>query len=211
MARQDDVEQLLRQVAQPLLPIAREAQTAAAEFRDTDWARRNLERTASVNHVSGTARRRIACDLIVARRDVFANLFEVITSDSEHNQGRYYLRSTSVAVLLTVRRKPHDEDKQPATLQMQFDNMRELVEFEDEIIVYFAIPPFGEEPRFEIATRGEEVIVHRLVDLIARDDYDDDGDLGLPVTLGPRPVPPTPGVRSTIVSDDETAEDDDQS
>jgi hypothetical protein len=206
MARQDDIEDLLRQVARPFLSIAREAQSAAHELRDTDWARRHLTRTASANQVSGTARRRIACDLLVARQDQLNGLLEVTTRDSEHNQGRYYLRSTAVAVLLTVRRKPHDEDDQPAALQLQFENMRGLVAFEDEIVVYLAIPPLSEEPRFEIATRGQEVIVHRLVDLIDRDD-EADGGATTPFP-GPRSLPPTPDVRSTMIPKVDEANED---
>jgi hypothetical protein len=198
MARQDQIEDLLRQVSRPFLSIAREAQTAASELRDTDWGRHHLVRTASANQVSGTARRRIACDLLVDRQDEFNGLLEVTTSDSEHNQGRYYLRSTDVAAVLTVRRKPHDEDDHPAALQLQFDNMRDLVAFADEIVVYFAIPPLGEESRFEIATRGHEVIVHRLVDLIDLGDDADSNGTRHPLP-GPRPAPPAPAVRSTIV------------
>jgi hypothetical protein len=206
MTRQDDVEDLLREVARPFLSVAREAQTAAHDLRHTDWARRHLARTASVNQVSGTARRRIACDLVVARQEQLNGLLEVATRDSDHNQGRYYLRSTAVAVLLTVRRKPHDEDDQPAALQLQFENMRELVAFEDEVVVYFAIPPLGEEPRFEIATRGQEVIVHRLVDMIVDDEDNADRGAATP-SLAPRPVPPTPGVRSTIIPEVEETDD----
>jgi hypothetical protein len=209
MARQDDIEDLLRRVSRPFLKVAREAQTAAAELGNTDWGRRHLVRRASANQVSGTARRRIACDLLVARQDEFDGLLEVTTSDSEHNQGRYYLRSTDVAALLTVRRKPHEEDDQPAALQLQFDHMRELVTFADEIVVYLAIPPLGEESRFEIATRGQELIVHRLVDLIDRDDDEDSNGITRPFP-GARLAPPVPAVRSTIVPEVEEDNQDDR-
>ena len=209
MARQDDIEKLLRRVAPLFLCIAREAQRAAEELRDTDWGRRHLMRTASANQVGGTARRRIACDLIVARQDQLTGLLEITTSDSDHNQGRYYLRSTDVAVLVTVRRKPHDEDDQPAAFQLQFESMRELVAFAEEIVVYFGIPPLGHEPRFEVATRGEEVIVHRLVDLIDRGDDADPNASGEPLP-GPRPAPPAPAVRSTIVPEGKDVNEDDR-
>jgi hypothetical protein len=209
MARQDDIEDLLRQVSSPFLSVAREAQSAAAELPDTNWGRHHLLRTASANQVSGTARRRIACDLLVARQGEFNGLLEITTSDSEHNQGRYYLRSTDVAALLTVRRKPHDEDDQPAALQLQFDDMRELVAFADEIVVYFAVPPLGQESRFEIATRGQEVIVHRLIDLIDRDGNRDSDAVTHPVA-GPRPTPPVPAVRSTLVPEIEEDNEDDR-
>jgi len=211
MSRQDDIEELLRQVAPLFLNVSRSAQVAADSLRGTDWARVNLTRTASANQVAGTARRRIACDRLVDRRDELGGALEFTTTDPEHNQGRYYLRSMETAILLTVRRKPHERDEQPLSLQLQLEGMRELVAFEDEAVVYLEIPPLGQEPQFEITTRGQETIVHRLIDLISGDGEYGSGNTEL-TPVGPRPIPPRPSVTSTLMPgrDDslESTEDD---
>lgn len=211
MSRQDDIEVLLGRVAPFFLEVSRDAQIAADGLRGTDWARVNLTRTASVNQVAGTARRRIACDRLVDRRDELDGALEFSTTDAEHNQGRYYLRSTETAILLTVRRKPHERDEQPRSLQLQLEGMRELVAFDDDAVVYLEIPPLGQEPLFEITTRGEETIVHRLIDLIGGDDEHGTGSAEL-APVGPRPVPPRPSVTSALVpgrdESQESAEDD---
>jgi hypothetical protein len=205
MSRVDEIEDVLRQAAPLCLDVSRQAQNASAALRDTEWARVNLARTASANQVAGTARRRIACDQLVVRSGDFNGALEFTTSDSQHNQGQYYLRSQKVAIILTVRRKPHEEDEQPVSLQLQLADMRHLVAFEREVVVYLEIPPLGKEPRFEIATRGQELISHRLIDLI-----DDNGPDAMPTTIptiGPRLTPPSPVVKPAAMPDEhESAE-----
>jgi hypothetical protein len=208
LAEQDDIELHLRRIAPLCLEIARDAQEEADALRGSDWGRRNLSRTASANQVSGTARRRMVCDTLVERRGEFDGLLEVTSTESAQNQGQYYMRSTEPAFVLTVRRKPHEEDEQPVALQMQLAGMRELVELEDEVIVYFEIPPHGKEPCFEIVTRGQERIAHRLCDLI--DDHGDSGPadpMSGPAPIGPRPKPPAPSIRSTLVPAESTEDE----
>jgi hypothetical protein len=209
MAQQDEIEQLLRRVAPLCLEVSYEAQRETDGLRNSDWGRRNLSRSASANQVAGTARRRIACDNLVDRCGQLGGVLEVSVTDSAQNQGQYYLRSTDPACVLTVRRKAHKEDDQPLPLQLQIAGMRELVELEDEVVVYLEIPPNGGEPCFEVTTRGRENITHRLCDLIAGEEEDDSGAT-TPIP-GPRPTPPAPGIRSTLQRDESTADDSDGS
>jgi hypothetical protein len=199
MARQDDIEQLLRDVAPLFLDIAGQAQRAAAELEETDWARRNLPRTAAVHQVSGTARWRITADGIVARQAELPAGLQLSTCDKEQNQGRYYLRAPHVAVVLTVRRKPHRDDEQPNALQLQLQEVLEQapVAFEEEIVVYLAVPSVGHAPTFEVATRGKETISSRLADLV-----DDKGDAVVVRSL-PKLPPRGPKVTSTRESGQE--------
>jgi hypothetical protein len=208
MARQDDIEALLREIAPLFLDIAQGAQVAAADFADTDWARSNLTRTASVNQVSGTARWRMVGDGIVSRDTELPEGLALSTSDEEQNQGRYYLAAREVAVVLTIRRKPHSDDEQPQALQLQIEGVLEQapIAYDEEIVVYFAVPPLGKEPSFEVATRGKEVISYRLIDLIDNRERPKD-DSGQAV----EPLPPTPPggpvVRSVLDATDAEGEE----
>lgn len=194
MARQDDIEELLRSIARLFRSVALDAQTAADEFKATDWARKKLSRTAAVNQVAGTARWRIAADGLVARSVELPRGVELSTSDGEQNQGRYYLRAPKLAVLLTIRRRPHREDDQPKILQLQMTEVlaQAPVDFGDEVVVYLSVPPLGREPRFEVVSRGEIVSTHELCDLV---EVEQAGG------LDELPAPSTPGtlVRSTLV------------
>jgi hypothetical protein len=194
MARQKDIEQLLRDVAPLFLDIAERAQQAAAALEETEWARTNLPRTAAVHQVSGTARWRITGDGIVSRESELPAELELSSCDKEQNQGRYYLRAPHVAVVLTVRRKPHRDDEQPNALQMQLQEVLEHapVAFEEQIVVYLAVPSLGHAPTFEVATRGKETISYRLVDLI--DNADEMGDVAV---VHPLPKPPARGPKVT--------------
>ena len=169
MPRQDDIDELLRQIAPLCLEVARYAQGAAAKFADTEWARAHLARTAAVNQVAGTARWRIVGDSIVRRRDELPDDIELSTSDEEQNQGRYYLRAPRLAVVFTIRRKPHSSDDKPAFLQLQIAGVNELapIEYDDDVVIYLSVPRVGYEPTFEVTTRGKATVTRRLVDLIA--------------------------------------------
>lgn len=190
MTRQDHIEALLRQIAPLVLDIAQRAQVAAADLADTDWARTNLTRTASVNQVSGTARWRLVGDGLVARATELPEGLAMSTSDEEQNQGRYYLTAPQVAMVLTIRRKPHRDDEQPHALQLQIQGVLEQapVAYEEEIVVYLAVPPLGQEPTFEVATRGRQVISYRLIDLIDDSERGEDDEFGTAI----RPLPPAP-------------------
>src|SRR5919202_1260865 len=116
MTQQEQIEDLLRRAAPLLLDIAEHAQFASAELGDTDWGRRYLARTASVNQVAGTARWRIVGDNIVRRQHELPADLQLSTCDEEQNQGRYYLRAPQVAIVLTIRRKPHPDNEKPEAL-----------------------------------------------------------------------------------------------
>lgn len=172
MARQDDIEELLRRIAPLFLEIALNAQHASAELATTEWAREHLVRTAAVSQVSGTARWRIAGDGLVNRQAELPDGIELSTTDAEQNQGRYFLRAPRLAVVLTIRRKPHSPDEKPAFLQLQLDGVNELapIDYGDEIVIYLAVPPLGHPPKFEVATRGKETVSYRLLELMGQDD-----------------------------------------
>jgi hypothetical protein len=197
MARQDDIEGLLRQIAPLFIDIAQRAQVAAADFADTDWARKHLARTASVNQMAGTGRWRIVGDSIVDRQAELPSELVLTTDDGEQNQGRYYLAAPELAIVLTVRRKPHPEDEQPAALQLQIEGVLENapVDFGDQIVVYFAVPPIGQEPNFAVATRGKQTVLYRLIDLV--EDRVASSETGTTTDL---PAAPPPGtiVRSSL-------------
>jgi hypothetical protein len=201
MARQDDIEDLLRQIAPLFLEIAEYAQQAAYDLGETNWARSHLVRTAAVNQVCGTARWRIVGDTIVSRQVELPPGVELSTTDEQQNQGRYYLRAPRLAVVLTIRRKPHRPDEPHAFLQLQIEGVAELapVDFGDEIVIYLAVPPLGQQPKFEVATRGEETISYRLIDLVPEDDEE-----GIEAKVENLPAsPPTAGpVVSSAIDDD---------
>jgi len=201
MARQDDIEGLLRRIAPLFIDIAQRAQVAAADFADSGWARDNLTRTASVNQMAGTGRWRMVGDNIVNRQSELPAGLALTTEDSEQNQGRYYLADQELAVVLTVRRKPHPEDEQPAVLQLQIEGVLEQapVDFGDEIVVYLAVPPLGKEPTFTVTTRGKEPITYQLIDLIEDRAAPRDETL-----IEDLPTAPPPGtiVRSTLDAED---------
>lgn len=190
MARQDDIEDLLRQVAPLFLDIAQGAQLAAADLPDTTWGLTNLTRTASLNQVAGVARWRMAADRIVDRRGELPDGLMLATTDDEQNQGRYYLVSVDAAIVLTVKRKPHKDDEQPEALQMQIQGVKALapIAYKDEVVVYLAVPPLGKEPTFEVTTRGKEPLSYRLIDLIEDWYFDSPDDFGPTIHR----LPPTP-------------------
>jgi hypothetical protein len=207
MARQDDIEDLLKEVAPLLGSIASQAQEASAGLGDTDWARTYLTRTASVNQIAGTARWRMVGDEIVRRQHELPAGLELSTTDEEQNQGRYYLRAPSLAIILTVRRKPHREDDEPKALQMQIDEVLEQapIDYGDKLVVYLAVPPFGQEPRFDVAARGKVAASHKLVDLIDESNTGKDARDAKPEQF-PQSAAPGPKVKSTL--DEERAEED---
>jgi hypothetical protein len=135
MARQDDIEGLLRSIAPVFRSVALDAQNAAEEFKATEWARKHLSRTAAVNQVAGTGRWRIVADKIVARCAELPHGVELSTSDGEQNQGRYYLRAPDLAILLTIRRRPHREEDKPKILQLQMTEVlaQAPIDFDDEV------------------------------------------------------------------------------
>jgi hypothetical protein len=169
MARQDDVEKYLMQIAPLFREVSLYAQAAAAEIAATEPARKHLARTAALNQVSGTVRWRVAGDEIVRRSDELPAGFEVTTDDSEQNQGRYYLSAAEQAVVFTIRRKPHTETEKPEVLQLQMRSVLEQapVTYEDAVAVYLAIPPEG-EPHFEVVTGKKSKVPYLLCDLIER-------------------------------------------
>lgn len=195
MARQDDIEELLRSIAPTFRSVALDAQNAAEEFKATEWARTHLSRTAAVNQVAGTGRWRIVADKIVARCAELPHGVELSTSDGEQNQGRYYLRAPDLAILLTIRRRPHREEDKPKILQLQMTEVlaQAPVDFDDEVVIYLSVPPLGREPRFEVVSRGQIVATHELYDLIEVDQS----------SINEFSAPPAPGplVRSTLVRD----------
>jgi hypothetical protein len=215
MARQDDIEELLRRIAPLFLEIAKYAQQASAEFGATEWTRRYLLRTAALNQVAGTARWRIVGDGIVSRQAELPASVQLSTSDGEQNQGRYYLRAPHVAVVLTIRRKPHPVDEQPTFLQLQLDIVQELAPFDfgDEIVIYLAVPRLGHQPRFDLAVRGKQTISYRLIDLVADSDHGvpPDGDGGIPPVVANLPSGPRGGpVVSSALDEDRKEEDNDR-
>lgn len=208
MARQDDIEELLRQIAPLFLEIALNAQHASADLAKTEWARRHLVRTAAVSQVSGTARWRITGDGIVGRQAELPDGIELSTTDAEQNQGRYFLRAPRLAVVLTIRRKPHSSDEKPAFLQLQLDGVNELapIDYGDEIVIYLAVPPLGHPPKFEVATRGKETVSYRLLELIPADR--EQGNEPTVENLPDSGPPAGPHVSSAMDDDREGTEDD---
>ena len=193
------------------LDCANYAQRASAGLAETDWARRHLVRTASVNQVSGTARWRIAGDTIVMRQAELPSDVVLSTSDEEQNQGRYYLRARRLALVLTIRRKPHKEQEQPKALQLQIEEVLEQapIDFGEEVVVYLAVPPLGQQPSFEIASKGKETISHRLIDLIGGEPGKESGPGATITPLDPKRPRGGPTVRSTIAADERSDQEGD--
>jgi hypothetical protein len=168
MARQQEIEDLLRQVAPLFRSIAMEAQAAAADFVKTDWAKHEMSREASVNQMAGIGRWRLVGDRLVLRQGELPEGIELSTSDEEQNQGRYYLCASKLGVVLTIRRKPHKKDDEPEFLQLQIEAAIEMapIDYGDKVVVYLDVGPSGTEPEFHVANRGKVVSDLRLVDLV---------------------------------------------
>jgi hypothetical protein len=107
-------------------------------------------------------------DGIVGRQAELPAGVELSTTDEQQNQGRYYLRAPRLAVVLTIRRKPHSPDEEHPFLQLQIEGVTALapIDYGDEIVIYLAVPALGRQPKFEVATRGQETISYRLIDLL---------------------------------------------
>lgn len=201
MARQQEIKDLLREVAPLLHSIALEAQSAAADFAKTEWAKEEMSREASVNQMAGIGRWRIVGDRLVLRQGELPKGIELSTSDEEQNQGRYYLCASKLGIVLTIRRKPHKKDEEPEFLQLQIEAAIDLapVDYGDKVVVYLDVGPVGTEPEFHVANRGKVVNDLRLVDLI-REAEDERRETDEIQTLPQLPVP-EPQVRSGLGED----------
>jgi|GEM_PF-5966408 len=201
MARQQEIKDLLREVAPLLHSIALEAQSAAAEFAKTEWAKKEMSREASVNQMAGIGRWRIVGDRLVLRQDELPEGIELSTSDEEQNQGRYYLCASKLGIVLTIRRKPHKKDEEPEFLQLQIEAAIDLapVDYGDKVVVYLDVGPVGTEPEFHVANRGKVIDNLRLGDLI-KEGEDERRESDEIQTLPQLPVP-EPRVRSALGED----------
>ena len=168
MARQQDIKNLLAQVAPLLREIALGAQSDAAELAKTSWAREKISREASLNQIVGTARWRMTGDRIVTRQAEFPEGLELSTENEEHNQGRYYWRASKLGVVFTIRRKPHKKDEQPELLQLQIEAAIDSapIDYGDKTVIYLVVGPLSSEPQFDVVNRGEVIDSYKLVNLI---------------------------------------------
>jgi hypothetical protein len=203
MARQQEIKDLLCEVAPLLRSVAQEAQKVSAQLARTEWAKTNMVRDASLNQVTGTARWRMAGDKLVQRQGELPAGLEFSTTHEEQNQGRYYLRAPKLGIVLTIRRKPHKKDDEPQLLQLQIEAALEYapVDYGDKIVVYLVVGPAGTEPQFDVVNRGEVIDSYRLIDLIKEAGGELSEEEPRPQELPGRGTP-EPQVRSALDQED---------
>lgn len=201
-----NIDRLLRRIAPLLADIAKNAQTAAAEFERTEWAKRYLTRRASLHAVSGTARWRIAADAFATRQGELPEGVEFKTDDPDHNRGRYIAGSDDAQVLFTLRRQPHRDGEQPESIQMRLEEIRNAAPVEvgdgDLGVIYLSVPPIGEVATIGIKLKGQAAEIRPITEYLP-----DEGDMGDTPDDAPRRGPeagrPGPNVGS-IEDKDET-------
>lgn len=202
----DEIEGLLRELAPPFLLFARNAQVAIDDFKQNDWARKHMKRTASLNQMAGTGRWRLVGDAIVERQSEIPDRLTLRSSDSEHNQGRYFLTDEHLPAVITVRSDPHKEGEEPEYIQTSLEGILEQapVDFGELIKVYLSVPSAGHST-FEVATKGEAQLSYRLIDLVD-EGRDSGGGEVVPFPTNPK-TPKSPVVRSSIRRDRDAADE----
>jgi hypothetical protein len=209
MGRSEDVDRLLRRLAPLFHDVATNAQAAAEELLETDWAATHLHREAARRQVSGTARWRIAGDQLSQRHGELPEGVTISTSDSEQNAGRYAFDAADEAAVVTIRRHPHKKDEEPEYLQLRIGAILEAAPIdygkEDGLTIYLEIPQLGVEPRFEVVRNGNVIRSVALAELLGGLDSGA-GDDDAPVT--PMPSPPRkPGGGAQVGSSKVPAEE----
>lgn len=203
MTSQTSLEDLLQQIAPLFKEVAEYAQRAAAELEETEWAKKHLQRRASLHQVSGTARWRIGADELARRQADLPEGVEFKTTDADHNRGRYIAAAPDVLAVFTVRRVPHRDDEQPDSLQLRMEEIREQAP--EEVpegaigVVYLGIPPLGKEPTIGIL-RGKEPEIRPISDYV---DRSVGTEAGGPLSIGgPSDSTPGPIVGSELDADE---------
>jgi hypothetical protein len=204
-ATTDEIEDLVREIAPFFYSIAKDAQVASDAFVETPWTREHIERTASLNQVSGTIRWRYMGDSIVRREAELPSRLTLKCKDSEQNQGRYYLIDERLNAVVTVRSEPHKEGEEPEYLQESMSDVLAdaPVAFGSLVKVYLSVPATG-HPTFEVTTQGAGTVSYRLIDWIDNSRGDEGGEV-VALPTGPK-RPRGPIVRSSLKDDQASLE-----
>ena len=197
-------DRLIEQLA-PIGPLLDELVVAAYANggpRPTTAAYPGLRRAAHLKRVSGiVVWAHVADGLVDAASDGrFPDGFAVLTTDKQHNSGRYLFRFPGG--VLTIRRTPHDDEKSEG--QFMQETFREMIEELDKAAlpdendasrVWIRIAPTGATTFVAQDRHGHQVKVP-LADLLQN----------AAATVQPAPASPPPAtqVRSRLTSDQDT-------
>lgn len=187
MDRHHQLMRTLRGLAPIFADVCRAAQDRSSQLGDSDWADRNIYRSAILHRLVGTARWGFAADGLLEREtDVARHGMFCTTTYEQQNQGRYYWHIPDLGVVFTVRREAHPNPKDVAALQLQIEGVLETSMKSlpgGALVVYLAVPPAGSTPRVEITRNGNLLDTYTLQDLLDQQDPPDAGFTDL--TRGP--------------------------
>jgi hypothetical protein len=174
MDRDAELEALLRKLAPLFHKVSSDAQAQSAALRATDWCDTYVFRDALVNRIVGTARWGLGGDGLVAHNDELAALGVLCScTHEEQNQGRYYWQVPPLGMVLTVGREVHKDPEDVNALQMQIGEVLERGPRrfpKGALVVYLAIPPFGDLPRVEVALNGGVITSYTVDQLLDQGD-----------------------------------------
>jgi hypothetical protein len=167
--REVELKARLCRIAPVVAEVCDAAQRHADLLKGTEWAADRVARVALLNRLIGTARWGFAGDGLLQRReDLTGHGVFQSTNDAQHNQGRYYWNIPDLGVVLTIRRKAHEDPKDVSVLQLQIEGVLDHAPpaFADgAVVVYLAVPPLGQQPKFEITVNGEVKDEYRVREL----------------------------------------------
>lgn len=170
-SRRDDIESCLRRLAPRALEVCEHAQQWSEALIDHEILTGELSRGASRNQVGGQGRWRSACDRLVGAPDLLPPGIAVLSSDADHNQGRYFIAAAEDALLFTFRRDPKPEEKPGPVRQLKLAELVKQVPVSygsKPVTVYISVPPAGEEATFEVeaanGTIADSYEIRGLVD-----------------------------------------------
>lgn len=168
-------DRLIEQMAPigPLLSELVDEALANSTIQHVSAAFPLLRRLAHLSRLSGTAGWALVADGLVdvAGRDQLPEGFGVLTTDAEHNAGRYSFRFPGG--VFTFRRLPHDDEKEEGLfLQQSFKELIDLLDAQgapeaDEVVrVWIQVAPGG-RTRLTARDRHNHEVVVTLADLVS--------------------------------------------
>jgi hypothetical protein len=164
---------------------------AGSSYNEVREALPVVERQAHLRRLCGSARWMIAADALVANRARFPRGFSVLTTDADHNSGRYAFEFPGG--VWTLRREPHKEEEQGAFLQERLEGVIESAPLRPDlrelaVKVFVSIPVKGAVKVIAQHRAWADPVIVTLAELLVHDQT--------PVEIS-RPKRPRPVVRST--------------
>jgi hypothetical protein len=185
--RRDDVKASFRPIV-PLLEIVIAEARAATTFSVVAKSNPDVTRDGHIRRLGGTKRWMLVADGLVRESD-FPEGFEVISTEGDHNRGRYVFRFPGG--VFTVKKHPHKEDE-GAYLQEQLEAVLEQAPLADGIAAEADLKVFLSVPE---RAPARLIVTHPALDrhmVIFLDEIMADEV--------PPSIPPTEQVRPTVRS-----------